>query len=68
MSMDTERQDCISCGQSFQCGIGGSDPCWCSIEFPAAMPLPAVGSGCYCRKCLAALIAAAARLRENGAT
>jgi hypothetical protein len=35
-----------------------SEPCWCSIEFPAVMPLPEAAKACYCRECLAALIAA----------
>ena len=43
----------------FECGINNGEPCWCSVEFPAVMPLPEAAKGCYCRQCLAAMIAAA---------
>ena len=57
--MSTHRQTCIGCGRTFECGMNQSEPCWCSLEFPALTPLPEAAKGCYCRGCLAALIAAA---------
>jgi hypothetical protein len=36
-----------------------SETCWCSIEFPAVMPLPEAVKGCYCRDCLEELISTA---------
>jgi len=39
-------------------------PCWCCIDFPAVMPLPEAARECYCRDCLAALIAAARQDNE----
>jgi len=59
MTTDGARQSCLGCGQMFECGMDKSEPCWCSIEFPAVMPMPGAAKGCYCRDCLAALIAAA---------
>jgi len=50
-------QACLRCGKTFECGMNGGGPCWCSTDFPAAMPLPASAQGCYCPSCLAALIA-----------
>jgi len=61
----TQKQ-CLGCGAAFECGMGLDTPCWCSTEFPAVMPLPATAQGCYCRDCLAAMIAVA--LREKKAT
>jgi hypothetical protein len=59
MSMDAARQSCLGCGRTFECGMNQSEPCWCSSEFSAVMPLPDATKGCYCKDCLAALIAAA---------
>ncbi|HKB81843.1 MAG TPA: cysteine-rich CWC family protein [Burkholderiales bacterium] len=50
------QKRCSSCGAAFECGMGQDTPCWCSIEFPAVMPVPDAAKGCYCRKCLAPLI------------
>ncbi len=59
------EQACTGCGKVFECGMEKPGPCWCSTEFPAVMPLPDGARGCYCRECLARLIAAT---RESGAT
>jgi hypothetical protein len=65
MSAQTGTQACPGCGKAFECGMDKHDPCWCSTEFPAAMPLPEAARGCYCRECLAALISSA---QESGTT
>lgn len=57
MSAQTGTQACLGCGREFECGMGKSEPCWCSTAFPAVMPLPEAERGCYCRECLAGLIA-----------
>ncbi len=59
MSMDAARQSCLGCGSTFECGMNKSETCWCSIEFPAVMPLPEAVKGCYCRNCLEELISTA---------
>lgn len=64
MSAQDARQACTACGKVFECGMGGSDRCWCSTAFPAVMPLPESAKGCYCPECLADLIAAAQRQRS----
>jgi len=65
MSLATPSQKrCPDCGAAFECGMGQDRPCWCSIEFPAVMPLPEAAMGCYCKQCLAALIAAARREKK----
>ena len=66
MSLDAGQQNCLGCGRMFECGINNGEPCWCSVEFPAVMPLPEAAKGCYCRDCLAALIVAT--LQEKKAT
>lgn len=58
MTLVAGTQACLDCGTVFECGMGKSEPCWCSTEFPAVMPLPEAVRGCYCRDCLARLIAA----------
>ncbi|HEX7810571.1 MAG TPA: cysteine-rich CWC family protein [Burkholderiales bacterium] len=58
MNAQTVTQACLGCGRAFDCGMGNSEPCWCSAEFPAVMPLPESVRGCYCRECLVRLIAA----------
>jgi len=62
--MSTHRQICIGCGRTFECGMSQKKPCWCCIDFPAVMPLPEAARECYCRDCLAALIAAARQDNE----
>jgi hypothetical protein len=61
MSTAGASQACVACGRAFECGMGGTDPCWCSVEFPAVMPLPEGARGCYCRECLSGLIERARR-------
>jgi hypothetical protein len=61
MSTVKAPEACIACGKTFVCGMGGAEPCWCSAEFPAVMPLPEGARGCYCRDCLAGLIEQARR-------
>jgi hypothetical protein len=61
MSGTGTRQACQDCGKAFECGIGGREPCWCSADFPAVLPLPKDARGCYCRECLARLVAAAVK-------
>jgi hypothetical protein len=58
MSAQVGQAACQACGRAFECGIGGSEPCWCSTDFPAVLPLPKDARGCYCRECLARLVAA----------
>lgn len=58
------EQACTGCGKPFDCGMEKSGPCWCSTEFPAVMPLPEGVRGCYCRECLAKLIAAGQQSRD----
>jgi hypothetical protein len=57
------EQTCMACGKEFECGMGGLHPCWCSTDFAAVMPLPKAANGCYCRECLARLIASAQERR-----
>lgn len=59
MSTPVVQVPCAGCGRNFDCGMGGEGPCWCSVEFPAVMPLPKDARGCYCRECLARLVAVA---------
>lgn len=53
---------CPRCGAAFTCGMqAGASACWCAA-FPAAFAVPgadevAAEAGCYCPRCLAALIA-----------
>jgi len=52
---------CAGCGTVFVCGgRAGSASCWCA-ELPPSLPVPDVSAGCYCRRCLEALIARGAR-------
>lgn len=44
---------CIVCGTTFHCGMQDREPCWCSTDFPAVMPVPTGGVGCLCPRCLA---------------
>jgi len=62
--MSAHLQSCIRCGRRFECGMDQTEPCWCSTDFPALMPLPEAATGCYCRDCLAALIAAVRREKK----
>jgi len=54
---------CSLCGATFQCGQLDPDataPCWCAA-LPPAVPVPGgADSGCWCRACLQAHIAAMA--------
>ena len=64
--MSAGKDACVACGREFECGMGRDEPCWCSVEFPAVMPLPdAAARGCYCRECLAAVIAETAKARAT---
>ncbi len=46
---------CARCGKAFECGTqAGREHCWCE-EFPALSPAKP-GTGCYCPRCLEALI------------
>jgi hypothetical protein len=65
MSAADASQACAGCGRQFECGMHDAEPCWCSVEFPAVMPLPDGVRGCYCRECLARLIAARQEKRER---
>ena len=61
MKSEPAEQRCAGCGRAIECGMGTGKPCWCSTDFPAVMPLPDAAKGCYCRQCLAELIAARRR-------
>lgn len=45
---------CPKCGAPFTCDYeAGRNPCWCSRDFPALLPLTGTVSGCLCPRCLA---------------
>jgi hypothetical protein len=47
-----ERKICPGCGEGLDCGrAAGRDRCWCA-DLPRIMPVPEIGAGCYCPKCL----------------
>jgi len=55
---------CPGCGTQVSCGAApGREHCWCA-ESPRIMPVPEVGSECYCPECLRREIDS--RLRETG--
>lgn len=43
---------CPGCGTKVGCGAApGKHHCWCA-DFPRIMPVPEVGTDCYCPTCL----------------
>lgn len=68
--MTEPTNTCPRCGAAFTCGMrAGAPACWCA-DFPAAFAVPgtaevAADAGCYCPRCLAALIAQKAASRAQ---
>jgi hypothetical protein len=51
-----DRKICPGCGTGVDCGRApGKERCWCA-EFPPILPVPEVGTGCYCPTCLERVI------------
>jgi len=47
-----EEKICPGCSDRLECGrAAGKDHCWCA-DLPRIMPVPEVGTGCYCPRCL----------------
>ncbi len=47
-----ERKICPACGASVECGRqAGREHCWCA-DLPRLLPVPDVGTGCFCPPCL----------------
>jgi hypothetical protein len=45
------KRICPHCGAAFTCEYeAGRNPCWCSGDFPARLPL--ADAGCLCPQCL----------------
>jgi hypothetical protein len=57
--------ECAACGGVFECGMGGSQPCWCT-QLPALLPVPKpdstgriesnIEASCYCPVCLKKIV------------
>jgi hypothetical protein len=58
----TRRLQCVRCGVSFDCNLGGG--CWCAAE-PFRLPMPdSTAEDCLCPACLRAQ--AAVQTRREG--
>ena len=54
-------KQCAACGWAFECGMAGSEPCWCT-QLPALFPVPKpdsagrIDASCYCLVCLKKIV------------
>lgn len=67
VSTQAPTNTCPRCGAAFTCGMtAGAVRCWC-VEYPPAFAVPAADAAdaaCYCRSCLAELVASRQRARD----